>query len=167
MEAWLIGLKLVSGFLALVFCMKMTGAKGVSNLTSIDFIWSILLSEIVGNGLYDTEVKWYTVLLTLLGWCLIKMLFDYFMYKSDKIEVIITGERELLIKDGQPDRETMRKNRIDKRELEHALRKQGVFSMDEIQRAYLEMDGAVTIQLKKDYQTATKGDLQSKDLGDV
>ncbi|MDW0110495.1 hypothetical protein QT716_10655 [Sporosarcina aquimarina] len=66
MEFGMILIKLVSGFLALVICMKLTGAKGVSNLTPIDFIWSILLSEIVGNGLYDEKVKWYYVLLTLL-----------------------------------------------------------------------------------------------------
>lgn len=160
MVAGMIGLKLVSGFLALVFCMKMTGAKGVSNLTSIDFIWSILLSEIIGNGLYDQDVKWYTVLLTLLAWCLLKILFDFVMYRSEKIEVMITGDKELIVEDGRLDRETMKKNRIDERELEHALRKQGVFDLDEVERAYLEMDGTVTVKLKPRFQSATKGDLE-------
>lgn len=159
-EAGLISLKLISGFLALVFCMKITGAKGVSNLTSIDFIWSILLSEIMGNGLYDQEVKWYTVLLTLLGWCLLKILFDMVMYRSERIELMITGDKELLVKDGRPDWEMMKKNRIDERELKHALRKQGVFSMDEVVRAYMEMDGSISVKLKRAFQPATKGDLE-------
>lgn len=162
MEAGMIAFKLVSGFLALVFCMKMTGVKGVSNLTSIDFIWSILLSEIIGNGLYDQTVKWYTVLLTLLGWCLLKILFDLLMYRSEKLEIIIAGEKELLIEDGRFVRKTMKKNRIDERELELALRKQGVFSKSEVEQAYLEMDGSVSVKLKPRFQPVTKEDLEKQ-----
>ena len=159
MEFGMILIKLISGFLALVICMKLTGAKGVSNLTPIDFIWSILLSEIVGNGLYDEKVKWYYVLLTLLIWCLLKFLFDKIMYKSDRLERMITGDRDQIILDGELDEKEMQDNRLDLRELCHALRKQGIFSLDEIDQAFLEKDGTITVQKKTEYETATKGDL--------
>lgn len=162
MEFGVILVKLVSGFLALVICMKVSGAKGVSNLTPIDFIWSILLSEIMGNGLYDEKVKWYVVLLTLLAWCLLKVGFDKMMYKSDKVEVLITGEEDLIIKDGKMDKSKMKANRLDVRELNHALRKQGIFSIDEIERAYMERDGTVTVQRKPEYEPLTKCDLGLK-----
>lgn len=58
MEIGIILVKLVSGFITLIICMKITGAKGVLNLTPIDFIWSIMLSEIMGNGIYDSNVAW-------------------------------------------------------------------------------------------------------------
>lgn len=159
MEIGIILIKLVSGFVALIICMKITGAKGVSNLTPIDFIWSIMLSEIMGNGIYDTDVAWYVVLITLSAWCILKISFDFFMFRFDKIEIMITGKKDLIIEDGKLDEKVMKDNRIDNRELSHALRKQGIFSIDEIKHAYLERDGTVSVQKKKEFEQVTKKDL--------
>ncbi|SIT87221.1 DUF421 domain-containing protein [Edaphobacillus lindanitolerans] len=160
MSIGLIMVKMISGFLALILCMKWTGAKGVSNLTPIDFIWSIMLSEIFGNGLYDPQVKWYVVLLTIVVWCGLKVLFDNILYRTDKVERILTGEHQLIILDGEPIEDRLRKNRVDSRDLGEALRKQGIFSIEEVKRAYLEKDGSLTVQLKEFAEPVTKGDLK-------
>ncbi|MET3574207.1 uncharacterized membrane protein YcaP (DUF421 family) [Bhargavaea ullalensis] len=139
--------------------MKWTGAKGVSNLTPIDFIWSIMLSEIFGNGLYDPEVKWYVVLLMILFWCGLKVLFDNILSRTDKIEKFLTGEHQLIVLDGEPLKDRLRKNRMDMQDLDEALRKQGIFSIEEVKRAYLEKDGSLTVQLKAFAEPVTKGDL--------
>ncbi|MDW0110496.1 YetF domain-containing protein [Sporosarcina aquimarina] len=81
------------------------------------------------------------------------------MYKSDKLERMLTGDRDHIIIDGELDEMEMKDNRLDLRELSHALRKQGIFSLDEIDQAFLEKDGTVTVQKKEEFETATKGDL--------
>lgn len=161
MSIGLIFVKMISGFLALVLCMKWTGAKGVSNLTPIDFIWSIMLSEIFGNGLYDPEVKWYVVLLMIVGWCGLKVLFDNILFRTDKIEKLLTGAPQLIVLDGEPIKEQLRKNRMDSRDLSEGLRKQSIFSLDEVKRAYLEKDGSITVQLKAHAEPLTKNDLEA------
>ncbi|WP_049659881.1 DUF421 domain-containing protein [Bacillus sp. FJAT-27231] len=155
-------IKLASGFVALVICMKWTGTKGISNLTPIDFIWSIMLSEIFGNGLYDPQVKWYVVLIMLLVWCAIKLLFDKIMFHTDKVEILISGEEVLIIRDSKPDHKMLKKHYLDLRDLKEALRKQSIFSIDEVEHAYLEKDGSVTVKKKAAFEPVTKGDLNIK-----
>ncbi|MEK4965220.1 YetF domain-containing protein [Weizmannia sp. FSL K6-3076] len=143
-------LKLIMGFLALIFCLKCTGAKSISNLTPIDFIWSIMLSEIVGNGLYDPSVKWYYILAMLSVWVIIKIIFDILIYRYDKLEKFLIGDKTLMIDKGKINKVVLKKNKIDMNQLTELLRKQGVFSLDEIDQAYLEKDGTVTVKKRKD-----------------
>ncbi|AWP38002.1 YetF domain-containing protein [Heyndrickxia faecalis] len=142
-------LKLIMGFLALIFCLKCTGAKSISNLTPIDFIWSIMLSEIVGNSLYDPSVKWYYILAMLSVWVIIKIIFDILIYRYDKLEKFLIGDKTVIIDKGKINKVVLKKNKIDMNQLSELLRKQGVFLLDEIDQAYLEKDGTVTVKKRK------------------
>ncbi|MEZ0119027.1 DUF421 domain-containing protein [Heyndrickxia coagulans] len=105
-------LKLIMGFLALIFCLKCTGAKSISNLTPIDFIWSIMLSEIVGNGLYDPSVKWYYILAMLSVWVIIKIIFDILIYRYDKLEKFLIGDKTLMIDKGKINKVVLKKIKL-------------------------------------------------------
>lgn len=160
MDLVIILVKVTMGFIALLICLKVTGAKGISNLTPIDFIWSIMLSEMVGNGLYDNKVKWYYILSALAVWCVIKIAFDYVMYRSDKAEKVIIGDKTLIIDKGKVDLSKLKKNKIDLKQLQESIRKNGVFSLEEIDRAYIETDGTITVKKKRGDETVKRNDLK-------
>ncbi|MNW42554.1 hypothetical protein D3C74_197270 [compost metagenome] len=51
-----IGVKLIISFFGLWIITFITGRKTLSQLTPLDFLTSLVLSEIVGNTLYDDKV---------------------------------------------------------------------------------------------------------------
>lgn len=61
-----IGVKLVISFFGLWIITFITGRKTLSQLTPLDFLSSLILSEIVGNTIYDDEVKIWHLLFALL-----------------------------------------------------------------------------------------------------
>ncbi|NHM31266.1 DUF421 domain-containing protein [Neobacillus terrae] len=162
MELVIILLKLIMGFAALLFCLKVSGVKGLKNITPIDFIWSIMLSEIFGNGLYDSKVKWYYILAALLLWCVIKIIFDKLMDHSDKFEKIMSGDKVLLIENGIIDKHALEKCDIDLAQLKESLRKLSIFSFNEVDKVYLEADGSISVKKFPEYQPVTRRDLNIK-----
>ncbi|WP_018664155.1 DUF421 domain-containing protein [Heyndrickxia acidiproducens] len=108
-----------------------------------------MLSEIVGNGLYDATVKWYYILAMLSVWVIIKVIFDILIYRSDKLEKFLIGDKALIIDKGKINKEVLKKNKIDMNQLTELLRKQSVFSFEEIDLAYLEKDGTVTVKKRQ------------------
>lgn len=159
MNLGLILVKLVMGFIALLLCLKITGAKGIANLTPIDFIWSIMLSEMVGNGLYDEKVKWYFILVSLVVWCMIKIAFDSLMYRSNRIENALIGDKVLIIDNGKINSGKLRENKIDLKQLQESMRKNGIFSLEEIDRAFIETDGSITVKKKYGNEPITRNDM--------
>lgn len=49
-------IELIFGFFALLFATKLLGKTQISQLTPFDFISSIVLGELVGNSIYDSEI---------------------------------------------------------------------------------------------------------------
>ena len=162
MELVVVLSKVIIGFIALLFCLKIAGTKSLGNLTTIDFIWTIMLSEMVGNGLYDSKVKWYYILATLLLWVALKIILDKLMYRSDRTEIFLTGNKVMLIDNGIIDHHAMQKTEVDLQQLKESLRKQSIFSLKEVDKVYLERDGSISVKKFPEYQPVTHKDLNIK-----
>lgn len=107
-------------------------------------IGSILSRTITGReNIYSASI----VILTLLA---IHYAISYMTYYfSDASKFVKNTERQL-IKDGKVVEEAMKKSKIGEKDLLQALRKKGnVESPDQVQAAYLERDGEITVIPKK------------------
>ncbi len=51
-----IAIELVVGYIALFIMAKILGRTQITQITPFDFISALVLGELVGNGLYDSEV---------------------------------------------------------------------------------------------------------------
>lgn len=76
-----IGVKLIISFFGLWIITFITGRKTLSQLTPLDFLTSLVLSEIVGNTLYDDKVTIGQLLFALALWCALA----YFLKKPRPI----------------------------------------------------------------------------------
>ncbi|WP_323374354.1 DUF421 domain-containing protein [Paenibacillus sp. JNUCC31] len=73
-------IKLVISFFGLWAITFITGRKTLSQLTPLDFLSSLVLSEIVGNTLYDDQVKVTHLIFTLAVWTALAYLGDGRLY---------------------------------------------------------------------------------------
>ncbi|WP_246315833.1 hypothetical protein [Paenibacillus foliorum] len=56
MDLYYITVKLATAMVGLWLITKLLGKKEISQLTAFDFVSSLMLSEIVGNTIYDKDV---------------------------------------------------------------------------------------------------------------
>ncbi|HFL3236882.1 TPA: DUF421 domain-containing protein, partial [Clostridioides difficile] len=74
------------------------------------------------------------------------------------------GRAVLLIDNGEVNQSLLKKYDIEYKQLLSMLRKQNVFSLQEVKHAVLEIDGSLSVLRKPEYEPPTAQDLGLKDI---
>ena len=143
----------IVGFAALFAITKILGKTQITQITPFDFISALILGELIGNALYDPEVGLVMILYAVTLWGTLIWSIDIITQKFRRSRALLEGKPSLLIRRGQLQRKIMNENRIDLNQLMHLLREKGVFSIQEVEYAILESNGAISIMKKHLYQT--------------
>ncbi|MEO2203411.1 DUF421 domain-containing protein [Paenibacillus pabuli] len=157
-----LSIKLVISFFGLWAIAFITGRKTLSQLTPLDFLSSLVLSEIVGNTLYDDQVKVSHLLFALALWTALAYLFEKATTRFVKFGYVAEGRVVLLIDNGEVNQGLLKKYDIEFKQLLSMLRKQNVFSIQEVKYAILETDGSLSVLRKPEYEPPTAQDLGMK-----
>lgn len=145
-----IGVKLIISFFGLWIITFITGRKTLSQLTPLDFLSSLILSEIVGNTIYDDEVKIWHLLFALFIWTALSYLFEKATTHFVKFGNMAEGRTVLLIDDGKVNQDLMEKYDIEFTQLLFMLRQQNIFSLSEVKYALLETNGSLSVMRKSE-----------------
>ncbi|MEK4435893.1 DUF421 domain-containing protein [Paenibacillus sp. FSL K6-2862] len=154
-----LSIKLVISFFGLWAIAFITGRKTLSQLTPLDFLSSLVLSEIVGNTLYDDEIKVSHLLFALALWTALSYLFEKATTRFVKFGYVAEGRVVLLIDNGEVNQGLLKKYDIEFKQLLSMLRKQNVFSIQEVKYAILETDGSLSVLRKPEYEPPTAEDM--------
>ena len=125
--------------------MRFAGKREVGQLGPLDFLSMLLLSETVSPALTAQDVSLpasATAAATLLA---LTALVGRLTYRYRFMERLIDGVPTCLVSDGVVSETACRKERISSQDLEIALRKEGVDDVAEIQTAYVEPTGRITV----------------------
>lgn len=72
-------------------------------------------------------------------------LFSALAVRSHGFGKLIKGSSRTLVQDGQVDEETLRRVHMSHRDLDEALRQQGVADVQQVKEAHLERDGSISV----------------------
>lgn len=147
-----IGVKLIISFFGLWIITFITGRKTLSQLTPLDFLTSLILSEIVGNTIYDGELKIWHLLFALFIWCALAVLFEKATVHFVKFGIMAEGRAVLLIDRGKVNQGLMEKYDIEYTQLLLMLRQQNIFSLSEVKYALLETNGSLSVMRKSEHE---------------
>jgi uncharacterized membrane protein YcaP (DUF421 family) len=150
--------EMLVGFLGLLFIMKFLGKISLKQITPFDFISALILGETVGNAIYDGSVGAMKILFTIFFWGMLMYVVQILTQKSITLRGLLEGTPAILIKHGEIQFQTLKKNRMDLDQLRFMLRSAGAYTFEEVDYAILETDGSVNIVKNHQYQTVTKGD---------
>lgn len=142
-------LRVLLVYLFLLVMMRLFGKKEIGRWTPMEFLGMLLLARTVGPSLTggDSSLPVAAVgATTLLG---ITFLLDYLVLRSRRLEKLIEGKPETLIEDGHTRPGVMKKEMLTEQQLMVALRREHLESPAEVERAYIEPDGKITIIPKK------------------
>lgn len=135
-------------YLSLLLMVRISGRRTVGQFTPFDLLVVMLLSEAVSNSLSggdDSLSGGLIIAATLIALNTgVAMLSAY----SKRASVMLDGTAVLIGRDGQFFDKVVKRCRITESDLEQALRMAGC-TREEMQCAFLEADGDITIQKRK------------------
>ncbi|MEE6133583.1 DUF421 domain-containing protein [Bacillus sp. 1780r2a1] len=160
MEFIRIASELFVGFVCLFFLTKLLGRATITQLTTFDFISALVLGELVGNALYDSEIGIGKIAFAVTVWGALIYFTEVITQKNIPFRLFLEGRPSIIIRNGKLSYRELQRNRLDVDQLLHMLRSKNAFSIREVAYAILETDGTMSVLLKSDYAAPTKGDFQ-------
>ena len=130
-------------FLFLIFRFVMR--RDIGSVGLADVLLLVLVADASQNamaGSYSTITEGFILIATIVGW---NWLFDWLAYHSKTLRRFAEPPRLLLVRDGRPQERAMARQFISLEDLQAKLREQGIESLRDVKRAYLEGDGEVSV----------------------
>lgn len=149
---------LVVGFFFLFIIVKIVGRKIIKQISPFTFISSIVLSEMLGNAMYEEKVGVLYIIYSMSLWGALLFTVELLDRKFLFFRGIFQGKPIALIKNGVVDRDALKKSRLNLNQLQSLLRQSETFSIREVAFCYLESSGSISILKKSRYQKTTQED---------
>ncbi|BCG56967.1 DUF421 domain-containing protein [Paenibacillus sp. URB8-2] len=159
MDYELITIKLVTGFIGLWIMTRLLGKKEISQLTPFDFVSALMLSEIVGNTIYQEDAHYWQLVYGLVLWGALSYLFEKVTQHAKRMRTPLEGSTSVLICNGKIDMKEMNRNRLDFGQLRMMLRQKDIFALEEVAYAIFEKNGSLSVIKKPDYEMPARKDL--------
>ncbi len=150
-------------YFAVVAILRFMPSRQVGGVGIADLLVVVLVATAAQDAMAtdDSSITGGLVLvITIIGW---SYLFNWVSYKVPRLQRFLNPSPLLLVKDGEVFNQNMETGLINKRELMSQLRQQGVHSLNEVDRAYIEGDGRISV-FTKDF---TKKENFKKDQEDL
>lgn len=135
-------------FLFLVFrtvLQRDVGAVGIA-----DILLLVIVADAAQNAMadeYRSVSDGLILISTILGW---NLLFDWAAYRFPRLRHLLQPREIRLIRNGKVLHRNLRREFITMEELESKLREHGITDLAEVEAAYMESDGAVSVIRRKE-----------------
>jgi len=136
-------------YIALLAMLRVTGRRELAELSPIELLTMLLLSETVSPALTggdDTVVGALVAAGTLM---LLTVASSALVFRSKVARRVIEGTPVVLISHGRVHEDVLRAERLTDQELREKLHQNGVLTVKDVAYAFIEADGDITIIKKR------------------
>lgn len=141
-------------YLFIVIAIRLFGKKELAQLSVVDLVFILLISNAVQNAMVGPDNSLTGGLVAASALFVTNFVFKYLLYRFPRFNRIVQGEPLLLIYQGKINHRNLDKAKITLSELEEAVREHGVSLVEDVDLAVLENDGNISV-LSDDYRTRT------------
>jgi uncharacterized membrane protein YcaP (DUF421 family) len=142
-------------YLALVIILRFLMKRRAGSISITDLLVIVVIADAAQNA-FSKEYRSITEGILLV---VVIVLWDYFLdalsYRFPAVSRLLHSTPLLLVRDGKALTGNLRKESITRDELMSQLRQQGVETLDEVTKAYLEDDGQISV-IKKTGDNETR-----------
>ena len=139
-------LRTAAVYFILLVAVRLSGRRTLAELTTFDFILVLVISEAVQQGMTGEDYSLTTAMVIVVTLVLIDVLLSFAKEHFPWVDKILDGVPTVLVENGKPLRERMKKARVSEDDIMHSARElQGLERMDQIKFAVLEVGGKITI----------------------
>jgi uncharacterized membrane protein YcaP (DUF421 family) len=152
-------IRTVAVYAVILALFRLTGKRGLAQLTSFDMVVVFLLSNVVQNAIIGSDNSLLGGVVGAITLVVINQVVTRSAAASGALERALEGTPTTVIEDGHLDRQAARRIGLRAGELEQAVRVQNGDSLEDVQLGRLEPTGQLILTLKTSEQPMTKGDL--------
>jgi uncharacterized membrane protein YcaP (DUF421 family) len=130
-------------FLFLVF--RVVIRRRVGSVGMADILILVIVADAAQNGMageYRTVTEGAILISTIIAW---SVLADFLTYKSPTLQKLLEPPPLLLIENGRVNRRNLRHEFLSEDELKAKLREHGVTDYAQVEKAFLESEGEVSV----------------------
>lgn len=142
-------------YLVIIVGIRVFGKKELSQLSIIDLVFILLISNSVQNAMVGPDNTLMGGIVAAMSLFSVNFLFKQILFKEKKISSFIQGSPVMLIHYGKVLEENLRREKITLDELSAAVREHGVENIEDVNLAILEVDGNISI-LSDNFQKSSK-----------
>ena len=131
-------------FLLLIF--RVTGQRSLSQVTTVDFVLLLIISETVQQALLGDDFSVTGACLLIVTLFALDQTLSWLKDRFKVVERVTEGLPLIVVEGGKPIREHLDRSLIDEADVLQAARQlQGLERMDQIKYAVLERNGGITV----------------------
>ncbi|MGE0846417.1 MAG: DUF421 domain-containing protein [Flavobacteriaceae bacterium] len=127
------------------FLVRWVGGRSVAQLSMVEFLLVIALGSAIGDPLFYADVPLVHCLLVITVIVALNKALDMLIYRSQRAERFIDGRAVEIVRDGVIGWRELERRKIGHQELFQQLRTRGVRQLGEIEHAYLEPNGQISV----------------------
>lgn len=147
--------------------MRIMGKREIGKLSVFDLVISVMIAEIAVFVLEDIKRPLYDGFVPMITLLLIQILIAVLSLRFRKLRLWFDGKPSVIIRNGQINREEMRKQRYNLDDLLMQLRSQKVDSVADVEFALLETSGQLSVFPKEKMNSNDESEQTSKKNKDV
>ncbi|GGR52733.1 DUF421 domain-containing protein [Deinococcus seoulensis] len=132
-------------FLWLVLLLRVTGKRGLAQLSPLEVAIVIGLGSAAGDPMFYPEVPLLHAMLVMALVVGLQRLISHLVIVSERVETFVEGTPVELIRDGVLLGGGLERANLSREDVFERLRAQGVRQLGAVQRAYFEQDGNLTV----------------------
>jgi len=133
-------------YLILLILFRISGKRSLAQITTFDFVLLLIISEAIQQALIASDNSMTNAVLLVLTLVALDIGMSFLKERSGVFEKLVDDVPLILVEDGKPIQERMRKERVDENDIMASARmSQGLERMDQIKYAVLERSGGISI----------------------
>jgi uncharacterized membrane protein YcaP (DUF421 family) len=130
----------------LLLLFRVTGRRSLRETTPFDLVLLLVIGEATQQALLGEDFSLVNAVVVVTTLLLMDVALSLLKGRSATVERVIDGVPTILVADGKPIEDRLRRARVDLDDiLEAARERQGLATLEEIRWAVLETDGTITV----------------------
>lgn len=151
-------------YIYILLIVKVVGQRSMGSIDALDFIFGIVIGDVLGNPLTDGNVPMGGPIISAAIIGGLHLTLSFIGLYTPRFRRIIEDEPIILMKHGKILHDQLRKTKITLENFLMGLRLNNAGDLNEIDYAILEMNGAISVIKKSKYDPATPNDLNHQVL---
>jgi len=135
----------IAVYFFIVIAIRIFGKKELAQLSVIDLVFILLISNAVQNAMVGEDTTLQGGLVAAAALFITNFILKKVLYKNKKIDELLEGKAILLIYKGELQQHNLEHAEISLEELEAAVREHGVQDIQNVDLAMLEADGNISV----------------------
>jgi len=134
-------------FISISLAVRLMGRRTVGELQTSELVTTLLLSDLAAVPMQEIGVPLLAGILPIAVLVIMEITISWLTVRFGWFNRTVNGRPMVVVSDGKPDRQVLRRLRMTNEDLFESLRKKDVFDIEDVRYAIVETDGQLSVLL--------------------